>query len=222
MRDLHGRRAGGHPVDSTGYPPDVASLRRVEATIPTAGASSGAGATRTSSPPTTRSSGRARRRASTSASSPPRSSAGRGSRTWSCRRRGSTPPASLARDLPQRPLRARRARLRQGLPRRRAGASAAASTTRPTWSPTPRDEARARGGARLVRGRRRRGDPLRRRHERGRRRRAARARRLRRRVTIDLRAAGPRARGRRRLARGAHPGGRHRARASRSSCASTA
>ena len=62
-------------------------------------------------------------------------------RTWSCRAPRARAAGGAGGDLQQRPLRARHARLRQGLPRPRAGASAAASTTRRTWSPVPRDEA---------------------------------------------------------------------------------
>ena len=74
----------------------------------------------------------------------------------------------------------------------------------------PRDEAEVERGARLVRRRGRRGDPLRRRHQRRRRRRAAGRRRLRRRGHDRPRRARPRARGRRGLARGADPGRRPR------------
>ena len=77
----------------------------------------------------------------------------------------------------------------------------------------PARRGRGRGGARLVRRARRGGDPVRRRHERRRRRRGARsATATPGAVTIDLGTARPRARGRPRLARGADPGRRDRAR----------
>ncbi len=75
----------------------------------------------------------------------------------------------------------------------------------------PRRRGRAPAGARLVRLRGRRRHPLRRRDQRGRRGRAARA--PGRRGDDRPRPVGPRARGRPRLARRPHPGGRHRARA---------
>ena len=115
-------------------------------------ATSGAGATRTSSPrrselrtalPTAS--------ARTSASSRPSVELpGRARATSSCRRRGSSRPASLGGDLLHRPARSRLARLRQGLPRRRA------RLPRPLRPPARRRRAPARRGrrrraARLVR-----------------------------------------------------------------------
>ena len=87
-------------------------------------------------------------------------------------RRGSTPPG-LARRTSARPTtaRPRLARLRQGLPRRRARLPRRASTTRPTWSRCPRDEAEVEAVLDWCAERGRGGDPLRRRHERRRRRR---------------------------------------------------
>ena len=107
----------------------------------------------------------------------PRLPARRGRASRSARRHRA--PASADRSsrlarahLRHRPLRARHAFVREGLPRHRPRASGAASTTRPTSS-----RARRRGGrrarARLVRGGGRGCDPVRRRHERRRRRRAA-------------------------------------------------
>ena len=119
------------------------------------------------------------------------------------------PPASLEPDLPPGPLRARRPRLRQVLPRR--GARLPRALRPPAGrGGAPARRGRARGGAGLVRRGGRRGDPVRRRHQRGGRRGASAAGRLRRCGHGGPEGAGPRARGRSGLARGAHPGRRHR------------
>ena len=87
--------------------------------------------------------------------------------------------------------------------------SAGASTTCPTSSPARATRARSRERARVVRRARRGGDPVRRRDERRRRRGGARsASGYAGAVTIDLGAARPGARGRPHLARGADPGRR--------------
>ena len=128
------------------------------------------------------------------------------------------PPASLAADLPERSVRARRARLREVLPRRGARVPRALrQPARRGGPPGRRGGARAR--ARLVRGGERRGNPVRRRHQRGGRGGAA-GRSAR---GLDRpEAPRPRPRGGPGVARGAHPGGRHRARLSRTSSAATA
>ena len=172
--------------------------------------SSGAGATRTSSPRPARS-GRPPRASASTRFGARRCRAPVSLEESSCRRRGCGAARRARRDLLERRVRARHARLRQGLPRHRARRSAAASTTRPTWSRGRADEAESRrlldwcavGG----RGR----DPVRRRHQRRGRRRAARRRALRGRRLDRPARARPGARGGPGLARGAHPGRRARA-----------
>ena len=117
-------------------------MRGFAADVRRGGASSGAGATRTSSPRPRRSSRSRAALASTSASSRPRSSARRALEDVELPPPRLEPPAALGRDLQQRPLRARHPRLRQGLPRPRARAA------RPLRPPARRGRAPARRGAR--------------------------------------------------------------------------
>ena len=117
-------------------------------------------------------------------------------------------PELLADDRGRRPSRARVARAREGVSRRRARVPRPVRRPARRRSPAAR-RARARARGRMGLLRRRRRDPLRRRDQRGRRGGAARARAGR----IGGRAsARPRARGRPILARGTDPGGRDRAR----------
>ena len=172
--------------------------------------SSGAGASRTSSRRTSRSRLPRRRRASISASAP--AEVERPVRLEDVELRAAADRAAgLARgDLPGGSVRARRSRLRQVVPRRRAGLPRAVRRTRPTsWRTRPTrprwsavlawcEEAGAAaipfgGGTSVVGG----VEPPADRPS----------------VTIDLQGARSRARGRRSVARGAHPGGRDRARA---------
>ena len=83
------------------------------------------------------------------------------------------PPAALAEIVSRRPPRARHARARQGLPRRRPRLSRARSTTRPTSSPARATRREVEAVLGWCADARRRGDPLRRRHQRRRRGRAA-------------------------------------------------
>ena len=162
--------------------------------------------------------GRPRALASTSASAGRGRAAAARSRTSSCRRPALEPPAALAAICAADPLR-RAPRTPTARPTATwCAPSAAGSTTRPTWSPVPRDERELEQRARLVRRGRRRGDPVRRRHQRGRRRRAALDGDYAGAVTIDLRPARPGARGRPGLARRAHPGRAPPGPRSRSSC----
>ena len=118
--------------------------------------------------------------------------------------------ASVAeRHLPRRSLRARRARLRQVLPRRRARLP---GSLRPPArrGRTPGRRVRPGGAPRLVRERRRGRHPVRRRHERGGRGRAGGGRRLRGRRDDRPQAARSRSRGGPGVPGGPHPGGRYR------------
>ena len=103
------------------------------------------------------------------------------------------------------------------LPGPGAGASGPLRPPARTWWPTRRDEAELERVLAWCEEAGRRGDPLRRRHQRGGRGRAAAGPRLRRRGDDRPRGARPGARGRPGLARRPDPGRRHRARASRPS-----
>ncbi len=130
------------------------------------------------------------------------------------------PPAVARRAVLHRSARARLARLRPLLPRRGARLPRPLRPSAGRGGP-PRGRGRPAAAARVVRRRPRGRDPLRRRHERGGRRRARGGRRLRGRGVDRPLAARPRARGRRRVARRAHPGRRERPARSRTSSAST-
>ena len=89
----------------------------------------------------------------------------RRSRRSSCRRRGSSRrPSRWPRSAATEPYERAVAHLRQGLPRHRARAFAAASTTRPTWSPTRATRPTLAALLDWCAAARRRGDPVRRRH----------------------------------------------------------
>ena len=179
------------------------------------GASSGAGASRTSSPRTRGRAGRGRGREHLGFGAGGGRAPGARSRTSSCRAPRLEPPAALARDLRHGSLRARAARLRALLPRRRARL------------PRALRQPAGRGGAPARRGRRCGGcsngarTPARPRSRSAAApawwaassRRVAAATPARSRSTS--RRLDRRARGRPRVARGAHPGRRDRARTSR-------
>ena len=184
--------------------------------------STGAGATRTSSRPTTRSRRPRRGAREHLGFEPVEVERPVPLEASTCRAPRLAPPASLAAICRSDPYERAVARVRQGLPRHGPRVPRAASTTRPTWWPTRATRASSRrllawcadagaaaipfgGGTSVVGG----VEPALPASYAGA-------------VTIDLRRARPRARGRRGLARRADPGRAPPARRSRTSSASTA